>query len=188
MAEILASYTHKPNAFSPKITWEVVATGLKWRDEKGKSGELLLGKITDVRLRHEPSRAETRRIGLTIHAPYEFAITNIDYKGPMNFKCQPEEFRNFVQAFHQIFAPDTQTLFHKGSTKGAFVFNIVITVLVLIFLLFLAPIISLTGIPGATSIFRIGMILLFLPLLLRSLRKNKPEHYQPDAPPMDMLE
>lgn len=184
------TYRHRLNAFKPTILWTVEDGGVGWaeqEEEGGKSGFIPIEKITSVRLRYEPSRAETRRVGLHIYAPYDHHITNIDYEGIMDFEHKPKEFAAFVKAFHALFPPDTKTVFHSGSTMRAYIGNAVITLLILVFLLFLAPLISLTGIPGGTSIFRIVMILIFLPILAKVLIKNKPTTYRPDALPEQML-
>lgn len=181
-------YTQRLNAFKPHTTWEVGKNGLAWLDDKGGKGDIPWGKIKSVRLRYEPSRAETRRVGLLIHTPHPYSITNINYKGPLNFKLQKNEFRNFVLAFHAGFPKDTETVFYKGSTRAAYVGNLLITLLVLAFLFFLAPLLSLTGVPSLGSILRITIIILLIPILINLLVKNKPDTYRPDHIPLDMLE
>ena len=180
-------YTQRLNALKPTMTWEVAKEGLSWSDDKGGAGQIPWRKIKSVRLRLEPSRAETQRVALHIHAPYPYTITNIHYKGVMNFKAQKGEFRDFVLAFHKGFTTDSQTVFHKGSTQAAYIGNVVITLLLLAFLFLLAPILSLTGIPGAGSIARILIIIIFIPTLLKLLVKNKPDTYDPNHVPLEML-
>jgi hypothetical protein len=140
-----------------------------------------------VRLRYEPSRAERRRVGLHIYAPYDHHITNINYKGPMNFEHQPDAFRTFVTEFHALFPDGTETVFHQGSTMGAYIGNAVLTLLIFGFLMFLAPILAVTGIPGATSIARIILLVIFAPTLIRLLIRNRPRTYRPNSLPTDLL-
>jgi len=180
-------YTHRLNAFKPTITWEVTSGGLVWTDDKGGAGKIPWGKIKSVRLVLEPSRAERRRVALHIYTPIDHPITNIHYKGPMNFKAQKDEFREFVIGFHKAFPKGTETVFYKGSTRAAYIANTVITIGILAFLFLLAPLLALTGIPSAGSVVRIGIIILFVPLLLSLLVKNKPDTYEPGALPTDML-
>ncbi len=180
-------YTHRLNAFKPTTTWEVAESGLVWSDDKGGNGNIPWGKIKSVRLRYEPSRAETRRVGLLIHAPYPVSITNIDYKGPLNFKLQKDGFKDFVLAFHAGFPQDSQTVFYKGSTRAAYVGNLLITLLVMVFIFFLAPLLSLTGVPSLSSIVRIAIIILLIPILINLLVKNKPDTYSAPHVPMEML-
>ncbi|MBL4869853.1 MAG: hypothetical protein JKX72_02740 [Robiginitomaculum sp.] len=180
-------YTQRLNALKPTTTWELVKAGFVWSDDKGDAGEISWRKIKSVRLRLEPSRAETRRVAMHIHAPYPYTITNIHYKGVMSFKVQKDEFRDFVLAFHERFPKDSQTIFHKGSTQAAYIGNVVTALLLLAFLFLLAPLLSLTGIPGAGSIARILIIIIFIPTLLKLLIKNKPDTYDPNHVPLDML-
>lgn len=180
-------YTQRLNAFEPTKAWEVVPQGLIWSDNKGGSGEIPWQKIQSVRLRFEPSRAEHRRVGLHVYTPMDHTITNIHYKGPMTFVAQKDTFRAFVIAFHAGFPEDTSTIFYKGSTHGAYIANTVITLLIFAFLFFLAPLLALTGIPGAGSIVRIGIIIISVPVLLSALVKNKPDTYRPGNVPWKML-
>ena len=180
-------YTHRLHAFKPTTTWEVVEDGLTWTDNKGGSGKIPQGKIKSVRLRMEPSRAETRRVALHVYTPRDHAITNIDYRGPLSFNVQRDEFRDFVTAFHKSFPADTKTIFHKGSTHAAYIGNILISLALFALIFFLAPLLSLTGIPSAGSVVRIITIIILIPVLLSMLIKNKPATYDPDDIPMDML-
>lgn len=181
------TYTQRLNAFAPTKTWEVAPQGLIWSDDKGEIGEITWENIKSVRLRFEPSRAERRRIGLHIYTPIKHTITNIHYKGVMDFVAQKDTFRVFVMEFHKGFPKDTQTVFHKGSTRGAYIGNLLITLLIFAFLFLLAPLLALTGIPGAASIVRIGIILICVPVLLSALVKNKPNIYTPKILPLKML-
>jgi hypothetical protein len=180
-------YTHRLNAFKPTVTWEVSDSGLVWLDDKGGAGDIPWAKIKSVRLRAEPSRAETRRVVLHIYTPIDHPISNIHYKGPMNFKAQKDEFREFVLAFHKAFPAGAETIFYKGATRGAYIANALITLGILAFLFLLAPLLALTGIPSAGSIVRIVIIILFVPVLLSMLVKDKPDTYEPDDVPLDML-
>lgn len=180
-------YTHKLNAFKPTTTWEVVEDGLVWTDSRGAAGAIPWTKIKNVRLRMEPSKAESRRIGLHVYTPKDHAITNIDYRGPLIFNVQREGFRDFVTAFHKGFPPTTKTIFHSGSTYAAYIGNILISLALFAFIFFLAPLLSLTGIPSAGSVVRIITIIILIPILLSMLIKNKPSTYDPRDIPMDML-
>ncbi len=186
-ATMNTQYTQRLNAFQPTTIWQAQKDGLSWVDDAGGAGDIPWAKIKSVRLRFEPSRAETRRLSMRIRAPYLFTITNIHYKGPMNFKAQKQDFRDFVLAFHGGFPKDSQTVFYKGSTRAAYIGNAIVTLGILAFLFLLAPILSLTGIPAAGSIVRILIILFFVPVLLSLLVKNKPDTYSPDEMPMEML-
>jgi len=181
------NYRQRLNAFKPTTTWEVVDTGLLWSDDKGGAGTIPWDKVKSVRLRMEPSRAETRRVALHVYTPRDHAITNIDYRGPLDFRAQTDEFREFVMAFHKAIPADSKAVFNKGSTRAAYIGNLVITLALFGFLFFLAPLLALTGIPSAGSILRIVIIIILIPVLLMIVMKNKPGIYTPNDLPMDML-
>lgn len=181
-------YTHRQNALKPTIKWQVEANGLSWSDDDGAKGVIKPEDISRVRLRYEPTRVAPHRVGLHFLAPEHLAITNSHYVGVLNFEHKPQEFENFVIAFHKMFAPNTKTKFNLGSTKSGWIFNIVMTIFIVAMLLLLAPLISLMGIgSGGTNIFRIVLILVFLPTLFKVVFKNKPSSYRPDNIPIDIL-
>lgn len=187
----LVTYAQRLNALRPTRTWTVRPDGLNWKDVKDGeiigTGTVPLGTIRTVRLRFEPSRAERKRVALHIDGVGRQTITNIDYRGILDFHHQPDAFRQFVAAVHAIFPDDSPVEFHAGSTWPAYIFNMILTVLILGFLLLIAPILSVTGIPAATTIGRILIILFLAPTLLRVLVKNRPRQYSPDSWPEQML-
>ena len=185
----LATYTHKPHAFAAETVWNLTSHGLNWRqtDKEQRSGSIAYDNIKMVRIRYEPTRYERKRVGLSIHAERLYHITNIGYGGVLDFVNQSESFNPFVKAFHEGFPTETKTKFYKGSTWAAMIGNLAVTIFVLLLLFFLAPIISVTGIPGGTVIFRIILILFFLPVLFLLIKRNWPKEYSPDTFPEDML-
>lgn len=183
------TYTHKPHAFAPETQWTLTPEGLSWdqTDKEKRSGTILYDDIKMVRIRYEPTRYERKRVGLSIHAGRLYHITNIGYGGVLDFVNQSESFNPFVMAFHNGFPSNSKTKFYKGSTWPAMIGNLVITIFVLLLLLFLAPIVSMTGIPGSTSIFRIILIVFFLPVLFILIKRNWPREYRPETFPEEML-
>ena len=186
-----ATYTQRLNALTPTRTWTVNPDGLSWEDVKDDQlvgrGTVPLDTIRSVSLRFEPSRAERRRVALHLNGIGRHIITNIDYRGLLNFRHQPEDFRAFVAAVHDLFPANSPTTFHAGSTWPSYIGNAVLSVLILLFLLLIAPILSVTGIPAATTIGRIAIIAFFAPTLIRVLIRNRPRNYRPDDWPERML-
>lgn len=187
------TYSQRLHAFKPMKTWTVEPGGLRWADkDKDTNQDAATGfigwtDITSVRLRFEPSRAERRRTALHVYTPIDHAITNINYRGPLNFELQQDEFRAFVDAFHAGAAGHANIAFHKGSTMGAYIGNILIIVFTILLLLLVSELVVLTGVPGLTTIVRIGIILLLAPTLIKLIKRNKPATYMPEDWPKDML-
>lgn len=186
---MIATYTHKPHAFAPETIWTLTQDGLNWQqtDKDKRSGTIAYKDIKMVRIRYEPTRYERKRVGLSIHAGRLYHITNIGYGGVLDFVNQSESFNPFVKSFHDGFPANTKTKFYKGSTWAAMIGNLAITIFVLLLLFFLAPIISVTGIPGGTAIFRIILILFFLPVLFLLIKRNWPREYRQETFPEEML-
>ncbi len=184
------TYTQRLHAFKKTRSWTVQREGIAWEDQDdvGATGFIPFESITSVRLRFEPTRAERRRIALHIYTPIDYPITNINYHGPLNFELQKEEFMAFVEAFHDLFPRGSKTVFHKGSTMAGFIGNILMTAALFVMLFFAAPLISATGMPSGTSILRLLIILILLPVLAKVILKNKPQTYRPESWPKNMLE
>lgn len=183
------SYEQKLHAFKPKCRWFVEADNLRWETLEGQSrnGTIPFDRIKWVRLRYEPTRPETRRVALHIHTPTKHTITNIHYASILNFKAQKEEFETFLEAFHAAIPSSSSIKFYRGSTWPAFIGVSLLTIVIGALLLFTPPLISVTGVPGETFIFRLVIILIFLPILIRYFIKNRPQTYKPDDWPRDIL-
>lgn len=183
----MVEYTQRLNALTKPTTWLVDETGISWSEKEGKSGHIPWSKVSQVRVRFEPTRVETRRVTLHFHAPYPFQISNVEYRGFGDFKAQPEEFRAFVEAFHQFVPKDKGIRFRVGSTYPVYIMNMVITMGVIALLFAMAPIVQATGMPGGIVIARLAIILIFLPIVFKVLWLNRPRSYDPAHLPEDML-
>jgi hypothetical protein len=182
----MISYTHRLNAFTKPTTWQLHEKGLIMTEEGGQEWKIPFKNITAVRLRFEPSRAETRRYAMRIQAGRELAITNINYRGVMDFEEQSEAFTAFVTAFHEaLHAANPDATYRAGSTMGAYIGNVILNVFVLSVLIGVAIWLITTGMWGIFAV-KAAIILFYVPVMLIQLKKNFPKSYNPDDIPTDL--
>ena len=180
-------YTQRLNQFTPTRTWTLTPKALQWHDDKGASGEIELSKVKEVRLRFEPSRAETRRFAMHINAGTTTTITNINYRGVMDFEARSDEFRNFVIAFHKALAStNPSVIYHQGSTTGAYIGNVLLSLFVFGIIIFAFFFFLFAGVVWVALV-KLVIILALIPTLIRFLKRNRPGTYRPDDIPAELL-
>ena len=177
-------YVQKLNHFSAARTWQLDHSGLNWSDSKGESGRIAYTAITAVRLRFEPSRAERRRFAMRIRAGSEYVITNINYRGVLDFEDQSSQFSEFVRALHgQLSQANPQVAYQAGSTAAAFAGNLFFMVFVAGVLLAAVLFLVFAGMLWLVAV-KVLLILFYLPTALKVLRRNRPGTYDPlNIPP-----
>lgn len=180
-------YTQRLHQFVGERTWTVGDDALTWRDAKGGGGRVPYSGIRSVRLRFEPTRAERRRYAMRIDAGTELAITNIHYAGIYDFKDQSEQFRPFVEAFHEkLRVANPNATYLSGSTPAAYVMNILLTIWIIAMLAIAAIFFFSIGV-GWLVVLKVALILFFMPALFSLLKKNKPSTYDPQHIPESLV-
>lgn len=183
----MISYSQRLNQFTQPCTWELHEKGLIWTREDGFQNRIPFKNIKSVRLRYEPTRAETRRYALRIHDGREHVITNIHYKGIMDFENRSETFNAFVDAFHQALRKANPGVkYMAGSTPAAFVGNLLVSLFVLVVLAFIAFFLFTSGMYGIVLV-KAAIILFYVPVMLIQLKKNIPKSYDPAAIPTELM-
>lgn len=183
----MTEYIQKRHKFDPEYVWSITPQGVMRQSEGSPDYLIPFSRIQSVRLRQEPTRVQPKRVGFHIYTPQDHVITNEHYIGIYDFEDRTQSFENFLDAFHSAFPKDTDVTFHKGSTQGAFIGNIAIILAVFLLLFAVSPLFAVTGIPGASFIVKILLLIVYLPIALRMIWKNKPQRYDPQHWPRDML-
>lgn len=179
-------YTQRLNQFTPERTWQLGDSGISWRDENSQ-GSIEFSAIKEVRLRFEPTRAERRRFAMRLKDGNIHLLTNIHYRGPMDFADQSNEYRAFVTAFHnRLSAANPAVRFKRGSTPGAYLGNSILTLFVLLVLMGAGVYFLMAGIFWLAGV-KLLIILFYLPTVFRLLIRNKPGRYDPHHIPPALL-
>ena len=173
-------YEQRLHQFTATKTWEIREDALVWRDDKGGKGGIRFSEIKLVRLRFQPTRVERRRFALVIQIPGETCqITNIHYRGVMDFEERSDDFTRFVEVFHEyLVVANPDVIYRSGSTIPSYIFNVVISIFVLLVILGVGLIAVFSGIIWLVAI-KIALVIFYLPTLYKVLVKNKPMTYDP---------
>ena len=178
-------YQQRLHQFTSKKTWEITPNALSWSDDKGLKGRIPFAHIRRVRLRFQPTRVERRRFALVIEVPGEtHQITNINYRGVMDFEDQSDEFTPFVDLFHQkLVAANPDVAFRSGSTPAAYVLNALLSAFIVAVILGVALFAVMSGIIWLIAI-KVVIIIFYVPTLIKLLITNRPMRYDPlNIPP-----
>ncbi len=128
-------YVQRLNHFAAARTWRLDYDGITWSDDNGESGRITYLAVRAVRLRFEPSRTERGRYAMRIFAGREYLITNMNYRGLMDFVDESAQFRRFVMAFHECLRQENKNVTYKvGATHLAYMANLLITLFVMLIL------------------------------------------------------
>lgn len=180
-------YTHRLHQFTKTRCWEIREDGLGFVDENDREGLIPWRSVSHVRLRFEPSRAETRRYAMRIKAGIEYTITNIHYRGIMDFQEQSLEFAHFVHAFHDMLQrKNPNVIYRSGSTLPAYIANVLLSIFVLLLLLVIGYFFLRSGLYGLVAV-KTAILLFYIPTMLVLLRKNRPRRYDPSDIPVDLI-
>lgn len=181
------TYTQRLHQFTKSRSWEIRQDGLSFVEENDREGLIPWTSITAIRLRFEPSRAETRRYAMRIKAGVEYTITNVNYRGIMDFEEQSAEFAEFVHELHNMLSQkNPSVVYRSGSTLPAYIANVLLSVFVLLILLVIGYIFLRSGLYGIVAV-KTVIILFYIPTMLVLLKKNRPRPYDPTDIPSDLI-
>jgi hypothetical protein len=176
-------YVQKLSHHSATRTWYLDQLGVHWSDNNGETGRIAYEAIKSVRLRFEPSRAERRRYAMRFLASRNHIITNINYRGMMDFVDQSPQFHKFITSFHtNLHSVNPHVEYYSGSTKGAYIGNLALTLFVLVMIVLAALFFISIGMVWVAGI-KVIIILFYLPTLFRLLARNRPSSYLPNKIP-----
>ncbi len=180
-------YTQRLNQFKRPTVWTILPDALSGTDDKNQTRHIPFASIRRVRLRFEPTRQQPNKYAMHIEGGDFATITNINYRGIADFEDQSAEYTNFVRAFHEaVTASGAEPEFASGSTPGAYLANILMSVFILTVLAGVGFLALTAGILWLVAV-KALIILFYIPNLLRLLKKNKPGQYRPDHLPEQHL-
>lgn len=182
-------YTHRPDALTSPLTYQLGEHALIWHDEKGRNGALEYASIKRVHLQYAPTRVQRDRYRLQLqtHNGKAFSISNSSYVSIGNFASHNREFSDFVRALHhRIAAHSPGATFEQGSSWPGYI----ATALVLLFTLLVIVLAGLYFLLAGQVMIVLAKLLIlafYVPYLLKYLRNNRPGSYPPEEIPMRLL-
>jgi hypothetical protein len=183
------SYTVRANAFTGRRTFRLTDNALTWEEDGKPLDGVFYDDVAEVRMRYAPSRAWTNRYVAQIlfREGGMVELSNMDFVGFANMREQNADYAAFLRAFHRRLAERNATaIFRKGSSAAAYAGNLALTAFILAMIVLAAVLLVTWGFVWIAAV-KLVIVVLFVPVLFRFIRRAKPETYDPRALPADAL-
>jgi hypothetical protein len=182
-------YRLRANAFVKPRVYRLTEDALTWEEEGTRLDGAFYDGIAEVRLAYTPTRFATNRYRAQIifKAGGMVELFNLDYRGIANFADVSAEYAAFLAELHRrLAAHGTDVIFRHGNSVGAYIANIVLTVFIFA-VVALAVLLLFTWGGPVVAIVKLVILLFFVPVLVRYIRRARPGTYDPLALPAAVL-
>ena len=189
MTDSDCEYSQRRDALSKPRHWYLDSDALGWRDSDGHSGRILFTDIVEVRTGYRPSRVQPDRYLTRIKSRSQASIdiTNSSFLGYANFEYHDEDYSRFITSLHRRIANQrSNTRFYKGSSHLAHIGNWILTAFICSVIVGTSLFFLSHGLVEVALI-KLMIILFFMPVLFRFMKKSRPETYDPLHIPVDAL-
>ncbi|CAN5276186.1 hypothetical protein BH10PSE9_BH10PSE9_00980 [soil metagenome] len=179
------AYAARANAFTGRRTYRLTEDALTWEEEGKKLDGVFYDEIAEVRVGFTPTRVATNRYRTQVifRAGGMAEFFNTDYRGIANLAEQNAAYAAFVRELHRRLAEKGKDVgYRTGNSRIGYVLNIAVTV-------FIFAMVALAFLLLGTFEFvwiaavKLAIILFFIPVLLRYIRRARPGTYAPLAVP-----
>jgi hypothetical protein len=182
-------YRLKAHAFVGRRTYRLTDQALTW-EEDGKSLDgVRYEDIAEVRLAYFPTRAATNRYRAQIifRQGGMVQLFNTDYRGLLDFHEQNAEYVAFMTELHKHLAAQGNGIVYRlGNSPAAYVGNMIL--MVFIFAMIALSLFLFVAVGGGWLVVtKFVIVLAFVPVLIRYMRRAKPGIYDPAALPSTAL-
>jgi hypothetical protein len=182
-------YRLRANAFVKPRSYRLSEDALTWEEDGGKSGGVRYDGIAEVRLAFAPTRIATNRYRaqIVLKAGGTIELFNVDCRGLADFADLSGEYIAFVTELHKRLAVHgRRVIFRQGNSVAGFVGNVAMTIFV--FVMIAAAFLLLFSWGGPlVAVVKLAILLFFVPLLVRYIRRARPGTYDPLALPAAVL-
>lgn len=185
--EAQPAYAIRHDVLEPARTLRLAAEGLAIEDGDGRSTLLPYREIVRVRLRYFPTRVQTNRFECLVTTRLrDLKFSNEFYRGIARFDDRSAEYRRFVTAICQRLAAENPGIeFLTGRNTGSLVAEYGFLALMA---LLLGWILWITDSPLGWLIWvKLGLLVFFLPTLIRYVRRSQPARFDPQHIPERVL-
>lgn len=183
------SFTLRSNAFQGTRSYRLTDDALTWEEEDKPLDGVFYDDIAEVRLAFVPTRVSRNRYRTQIifRQGGMVELFNTDYQGFGKLPEKNDEYVAFLRELHRrIAASAAPTLFRKGNSTIAYVFNLLLTLFIFAMVALAFLLLANLGLIWI-AVIKLGIILFFIPTLIRYIRRAKPATYDPLHVPDDML-
>ncbi len=183
-------YRLRANAFVKPRTYRLTDDALTWQEDGAEKPDgVFYDDISEVRLAFAPTRVATNRYRAQIifRAGGMAELFNMDYLGFASFAEHNAEYAAFLTELHRRLAARGKAIvFRQGNSVGAYVGNILLTIFIFAAIAFALFFLVSWGGPWV-AVAKLAIILFFVPVLIRYIRRAKPGTYDPLALPAAVL-
>ena len=183
------TYRLRASAFVKPRTYRLTEDALAWEEDGQKPDGVPYGEISEVRLAFAPTRVATNRYRAQIifRQGGMAELFNMDYRGFADFAEHNAEYVAFLTELHRRLAERGKAVvFRQGNSVGAYIGNVALTVF--IFMAIAVAFVMLFSWGGPwVAVAKLAIVLFFVPVLIRYIRRAKPATYDPLALPADAL-
>jgi hypothetical protein len=182
-------YRLRAHAFVGRRTYRLTDDALTWEEERKALDGVFYDAIAEIRLAYAPTRAATNRYRAQIifREGGMAELFNLDYRGMLDFPEQNEAYVAFLRELHKrVAAAGKAVRYRQGNSMAGYIGNIALTVFIfagLVGLFFLLMAIGATWL----VVVKLALVLYFIPVLIRYIRRAKPADYDPRAIPDEVL-
>ncbi len=183
------TYRLRANAFVKPRIYRLTEDALTWEEDGQKPDGVFYDGISEIRLAFAPTRVATNRYRAQIifRQGGMAELFNMDYLGFANFAEHDAEYVAFLTELHRrLAARGKNVVFRQGNSVGAYIGNVALTVFIFAAIALAFLLLLQWGGPWV-AVAKLAIVLFFVPLLVRYIRRAKPAIYDPLALPPDAL-
>ena len=182
-------YRLRANAFVKPRSYRLTEDALTWEEEGGKLDGVFYDGIAEVRLAFAPTRIATDRYRtqIVLRAGGMVELFNTDYRGFASFDEHNAEYAAFVTELHRrLAAQGKDVIYRQGNSVAGFIVNVALTIFVFVMIALAFLLLFSWGGP-LIAIAKLAILLFFVPVLVRYIRRARPGTYDPLALPAAVL-
>ena len=183
------TYAFPENAFAKRRTYRLTQDALTWEEEGATLDGVFYDAIAEVQMTYAPTRFTTNRYRTRIIFRQGGMVNlfNTDYAGIGDFPEKNEDYAAFVRELHKRLAErGTNTVFRKGNSTAAYVLNLALTVFIFAMIALAFVLLFNFGLMWV-AVVKLMVVLTFVPVLIRYIRRVRPAEYDPLALPPDAV-
>lgn len=183
------SYVFRENAFAKRRTYRLTADALTWEEDGGPLDGVFYDDIAEVQMTYAPTRFATNRYRTQIIFRQGGMVNlfNTDYAGIGDFPEKNAEYAAFVRELHKrLAAHGTNTVFRKGNSTVAYALNLALAIFIFAMIALAFVLLFNFGLMWI-AVVKLIVVLVFVPVLIRYIRRVRPESYDPLALPPDAV-
>jgi hypothetical protein len=182
-------YAFRSNAFVNRRRYRLTDDAMVWEEDGKPLDGVFYDDISEIRLAFAPTRWSTNRFRARIifREGGMAELFNMDYIGIGNFNALDAQYNAFLRDLHRRLADrGTATVYRLGNSTGGYIANWLLIIFIAAMLALIFVFLFTIGL-GPLALVKLVVILFFVPVLIRYIRRAKPGTYDPRAIPDAVL-